>query len=190
MGMCSVGGQVLNIRMVSTASIPVTDSSSRITSGTWQEALTIASKPVRATATRNPAVLSCASRTSRDTASPSAINTSGALPLASAGDRATTGGVCVVVRDTGVAFRCTANAGAKMLPICFAARGPRLVRLLGFAATARQALADSKDPAIQKAQRFKDSAISKIQRFEDSAIRGFRDQGFKDQGFKDQGFTI
>jgi hypothetical protein len=111
--MCEVVGQVLSIRTVSVTSIPVTVSSSKITSGTWQEALTIVSKPVRATATRNPAVLSCASRTSRDTPSPSAINTSGAAPRVSACGVAATGGVEGVVRERWVPFRCTPQARSK-----------------------------------------------------------------------------
>jgi len=40
--------------VVSCASAAPSDSSIRMSSGTWQEALTIASKPVRATATRKP----------------------------------------------------------------------------------------------------------------------------------------
>jgi hypothetical protein len=80
---------------------------------------------VLATDTRNPAVLSCASRTSRDTASPSAINTSGDTPRLSAGGVATRGGVDDGVRDRGVPFRCTPKARSKNVAE-FAARDSRL----------------------------------------------------------------
>ena len=158
--MCEVVGQVRSMRTVSVASIPVTVSSSRITSGTWQEALTIASKPVRATETRNPAVLNCASRTSRDTASPAAINTSGATPRPSAGGVATTAGGCGVVRDRDVAFRCTTEAVSKNV-----------------AQKSRFAIRDSPGCArCALAPR-----ASAIHRFGDSRIRGSGIQGLEIQ---------
>jgi hypothetical protein len=179
--MCEVVGQVLSIRTVSVTSIPVTVSSSRITSGTWQEALTIVSKPVRATDTRNPAVLSCASRTSRDAASPSAINTSGATPRLSAGGVATTGGVDDCVRDRGVPFRCTPKARSKNVA---QNRGPRLaVRSASppsaFRASARQAHATGVLALIR------DSGFGiGIQRL------GIRRSGIQRSGIQDEGSVI
>lgn len=114
--MCAVVGQTLNIRRVSGASIPLNVSSSRITSGIWTDAFTIASNPVRATETRSPAVRSCASLMSRETASPSAISTSGASV------ETTRVGVATIVRtgaadrDRVCALRCTRRTRAKMLP--------------------------------------------------------------------------
>ena len=116
MGMCAVVGHIVSIRTVSTASIPVNESSSRITSGVWQVAFTIASKPVRATKTRRPAERSCASRTSLDTASPSAISTSGESGEATRARAATIGWTGVDDRDTVWALRCTSATRARMLP--------------------------------------------------------------------------
>jgi len=53
--MCAVVGQVVRSRTVSVESMPASESSRRMRSGTLQEALTMASNPVRATETRNPA---------------------------------------------------------------------------------------------------------------------------------------
>jgi hypothetical protein len=113
--MCAVVGHTVSMRTVSTASIPANESSSRITSGVWQVAFTIASKPVRATKTRSPAERSCASRMSRETASPSAISTSGAGADATRGVLATRGWTGRADGDT-VCVRCTPATRAKMGP--------------------------------------------------------------------------
>jgi hypothetical protein len=111
--MCAVVGHIVSIRTVSTASIPVNESSRRITSGVWQVAFTMASKPVRATKTRSPIERSCASRTSLDTASPSAISTSGATGEATRVRAATIGWIGLVDRDTVWALRCTSATPSK-----------------------------------------------------------------------------
>ena len=94
--MCEVTGQVVSSRPASDGSMSVSEASSRIMSGTWQEALTMASKAVRATETRRPASRSCASRRSRETALPSAIKTRGDCPSMPALFMALT--PCAVVR--------------------------------------------------------------------------------------------
>ena len=77
----------------------------------------MASKPVRATDTRRPADLSCASRVSRDTASPSAINTRGPTWVVRRIGAPPIGPTCVVDRDRDEVLRCTRATRAKMLPI-------------------------------------------------------------------------
>jgi len=76
----------------------------------------MASKPVRATKTRSPTERSCASRTSLDTASPSAISTSGASGEATRACAATIGWTGLADRDTVWALRSTSATRAKMLP--------------------------------------------------------------------------
>lgn len=113
--MWEVTGQVVSRRPVSVASMPLSESASRIASGTWQDALTIASKPVRATDTRKPARRSCASRRSREASLPSAMRTCG-TPRADARDR-TAGDRSVGDSDVGPPFSRIARRGARTLPL-------------------------------------------------------------------------
>ena len=75
--MCAVAGHVDNSSVVSSACDSPSDAATRITSGRWQEAFTIVSNVVRATATRNPRCSSWRVRRDRDAGSASAISASG-----------------------------------------------------------------------------------------------------------------
>src|SRR4051812_24482173 len=76
-GMCAVAGHEDNSFVVSCTSASPSDASIRIRSGTWQDALTIVSKLVRASATRKPRSSSWRVRRVRDAGFAAAISTSG-----------------------------------------------------------------------------------------------------------------
>src|SRR5262249_6688226 len=75
-GMCAVAGQVESRAVASGAPSPRPESS-RIKSGSWHDALTIASNGVRASATRKPRPRSSPARRGSDVASGWARSTSG-----------------------------------------------------------------------------------------------------------------
>jgi hypothetical protein len=109
-GMCAVTGQVVSSWSVSAAFRSTSEPSSRMKSGTWQEALTIASNDVRACDTLRPAARSCNARASSVRALVSAMRTWGAFD-ATGGELAATAGGCLTdVR------RCTPGESARNLP--------------------------------------------------------------------------
>lgn len=89
-GICAVVGQVVSSSHAVAASNSDSDLSSKITSGMWQDALTIASNAVWAIDTRKPAAASCAARSVRVRGLPSAIKTCVATVAGASGADANT----------------------------------------------------------------------------------------------------
>jgi hypothetical protein len=83
--MCAVAGHVVSNWIVLDTSSAPSERSTRIRSGTWQDALTIVSKDVRATDTRKPRDWSSRARRTRESVSASATSTCGSERSAAVG---------------------------------------------------------------------------------------------------------